>query len=413
LRGNCQTGQLISQGYDQTSNLGRILRDKYIGEDIPDSGDFKLFKNAIWDDSKANHTYFRSDDMERTLLSGQNLLNNFFDVQSQTIVNWHTGDYLLDQIQPNSIVCPRLNQISSAAYASDTFLSWNASLHNLELTLAANEILGSGVWEWTNMLDCLMTTVCSGKGIPYPNSTSPMTSKIFDSLLSYVEYEFAYKALFNGAEWSKLGIGNLAWDIKTHLENMISLEKDHSSSSFPHPPKFVLYSGHDITIMSLLAAILEDKWDKKWTPYASILNIELYEAKNDEADLFRIIYNGEELVIPLCQEETLCSSTMLMKTLEFAKEFMPCGMNNLSNNLNYNSTYDEFNYSKHDHMKFALFDVISLIILSTIFGVMIGASMVKFNFLITTVPYVVISDTLASKAKLSGDLQSEEDNLML
>ena len=42
------------------------------------------------------------------------------------------------------------------------------------------------------------------------------------------------------------------------------------------PPKLAIYSGHDTTIMPLLASISPDLWDDtNWAPYASMMLIEV------------------------------------------------------------------------------------------------------------------------------------------
>ena len=67
LGGNCETAQLISEGYEQQKMLGRILRDTYIG-----NSRFNLFTTNQWGiEAHDKNVYLRSDNIERTLLSGQ------------------------------------------------------------------------------------------------------------------------------------------------------------------------------------------------------------------------------------------------------------------------------------------------------------------------------------------------------
>lgn len=40
-------------------------------------------------------------------------------------------------------------------------------------------------------------------------------------------------------------------------------------------PRMALYSGHDTTVMPLLASLGDDVWDGTWAPYASMLVIEV------------------------------------------------------------------------------------------------------------------------------------------
>lgn len=76
LGGNCFTGQLILEGYKQEEINGDILKAAYF------DGKLKLFSTNDWSliDS-SNNIYLRSDDEQRTLMSGQILLHNLFQVR--------------------------------------------------------------------------------------------------------------------------------------------------------------------------------------------------------------------------------------------------------------------------------------------------------------------------------------------
>ncbi|KAK3105437.1 hypothetical protein FSP39_025249, partial [Pinctada imbricata] len=60
-------------------------------------------------------------------------------------------------------------------------------------------------------------------------------------------------------------------------------------------PKFVIYSGHDVTLTPLLATL--GIYDGKWPPYASRLNIEMYGGmENGKSHHFiRVVYNGVDV----------------------------------------------------------------------------------------------------------------------
>ena len=75
LGGNCYTGQLLLEGYQQEEKNGFMLLDAYVNGPLP------LFANNNWDEQySANGFYLRSDDEQRTLMSGQILLHTFFNV---------------------------------------------------------------------------------------------------------------------------------------------------------------------------------------------------------------------------------------------------------------------------------------------------------------------------------------------
>ena len=65
-------------------------------------------------------------------------------MSEETIVPWHTGDYNLDQIYPNSNVCPRLDSLADVAYASPEWVAENTSTAVTQLTTELNQIWGEG-----------------------------------------------------------------------------------------------------------------------------------------------------------------------------------------------------------------------------------------------------------------------------
>lgn len=75
LKGNCFTGQLLPEGYQQQQANGRTLQSAYLEGDLP------LFPTKHW--HAIDHeelVYLRSDDEQRTLMSGQILVQHLFNV---------------------------------------------------------------------------------------------------------------------------------------------------------------------------------------------------------------------------------------------------------------------------------------------------------------------------------------------
>lgn len=80
LGGNCLTGQLLLEGYQQEQTNGDILRAAYFDGPLP------LFSTDIWEDlNTSTEVYLRSDDETRTLMSGQILLHTFFNVSTELL----------------------------------------------------------------------------------------------------------------------------------------------------------------------------------------------------------------------------------------------------------------------------------------------------------------------------------------
>lgn len=92
-----------------------------------------------------------------------------------------------------------------------------------------------------------------------------------------------------------------------------------SSGTLVTPPKLALFSGHDTTLMPILATLGEDVWSgKEWAPYASMIQIEIHESAGFSSGFaFRLIYNGEVLTSKMdgCTAE-LCDSQVLVKQVE-------------------------------------------------------------------------------------------------
>jgi hypothetical protein len=79
LGGNCLTGQLLTEGYEQEMTNGEILYDAYIAGDLP------LFPTNDWEElNTTTEIYLRSDDEQRTLMSGQIMLHSFLNVRRIT-----------------------------------------------------------------------------------------------------------------------------------------------------------------------------------------------------------------------------------------------------------------------------------------------------------------------------------------
>lgn len=234
--GNCMTGQLIYQGFSQETGLGVILKNTYL------IGNKTLFASDNWEDIDNSLIYLRSDDQQRTLESGQLTLHSMFNISDEIIIDWHTGDYGLDQIYPNSAVCPRLDVVQGNAYASSEFIAENTSTTVNDLTSTLNNIFGSGYWSWYNVLDCLMTTVCTNREVPdsVTGIGQAMNNEIFNATIAQAELTFAYQLLYNDSQYSKLALGNIAWHIRTSLENAVNREADAL--------KFALFAGHDTTV---------------------------------------------------------------------------------------------------------------------------------------------------------------------
>lgn len=284
-----------------------------------------------------------------------------------------------------------LSEISSAAYSSEFWRHYNKSANVLNLTSSLNDIFGAGYWTWylihylfhhqhyyyhhfirSDNLDCMMSTVCSNREIPSVGPT--MTSSLFEQAINYTEFKYAYLATYNKSEYSQIALGRIVYDIKTRIEYAIN-STDYNN--------FVLYSGHDTTIMPLLAGILGDNWDRKWASYASMVSIEIYNSSiQGNSDLFRIIYNGVQQQVPGCQKTGLCNISLLLEALSYGQENMPCDLNAVVSDDDYYINFDDnpqYNCPPSSSSpKLSVRDWVGLCIMSAVLGSLIGCSALVF-----------------------------------
>ena len=87
-------------------------------------------------------------------------------------------------------------------------------------------------------------------------------------------------------------------------------------------PRLHLISGHDSTLMPILASF--NVWDGRWTPYASMLIIESYALTTPREEIpsnhvFRLLYNGQVLTFkfPGCPPDSeLCDLDVFLRYVE-------------------------------------------------------------------------------------------------
>ena len=242
LNGTCQAAQLLQRGYDQVYTLGNLLRRTYLWEDederltnstssrntmidtrlilfnlseqskeqwmVPNTMDGTI--TYPWDEP---YTYFRSDDDQRTIMSGQGLFHGLFEkyhfsTQENNVTTTktllyppymtiHTADRSQDILAPNENTCPRLTILSQ--YAKDSREYKNNFINTKEVEVLQTFIqteLGVPTPSVNTFrdhaLDCFITTLCTDRNLPpvlhYGESYNDTTygSNLVGRLLNYV-----------------------------------------------------------------------------------------------------------------------------------------------------------------------------------------------------------------------------------
>ena len=363
LNGTCQKGQLLAKGYEQELKNGMHLRQAYFydGDNTAeehaaadprmrlwdltqddDSSSSRASNIVIGDATKAifqePNLKYRVDDEQRTLMSGQILLRGLFGPElaatgddETAVIKLHTADYKMDVLTPNSKTCPRVKELRNEAYKSDEYKKWVQTSIEAKATKSfMKDVMGmKEVPE--DILDCMMTTICTDRNLPDAlNDYDASGEGNFEVVSNFAVQNFTFPYKYNDGAYSKLGMGPLWLEIISNIRQIVESDNNYSSQSGTPPPKLALFSGHDTTLMPILATLGEQVWSgKEWSPYASMLQIEIHEVL--EADerypsgyAFRLIYNGSVLTSKMdeCLDSELCDAQVLIKqVMSFASEY--------------------------------------------------------------------------------------------
>ena len=357
LEGTCQLGQLLLQGYEQELTNGKHLRQAYVyNEDDSTSHNprMKLLKtngnsngtsknDNIWDD-----LFYRVDDEARTLMSGQVVLRGLLGPELEAYVSTHstypviplhTADYARDVIDPNEGLCPKLQNIRERNMQTQP----NTTEGDLLREFQHNVLLVPNAEEDMDAIDCLMTTMCTDRALPdevndyMPDGKSQPSesygTNLFSRLFAFDVQKYTYNYKASNAEYSKLAMGPLWYEIMHHIHPHITTDVTTTKKT-----KLSIFSGHDTTLMPLLIALDENLWedDADWPPYASMIVLEVHEVLDTNAQFpshfaFRVLYNGKVLthLISDCPSNDLgvCDIQVLVdRTAQFATLDRDCAV---------------------------------------------------------------------------------------
>lgn len=305
LKGTCHIGELLAQGYEQEIINGQHLRDAYISYDEVNA--LTLFHDEDTYPWEHGQIYIRSDDQQRTLTSGETLVRGllqpdiqeyFGEFNKYPILNMHTKDGY-SALAPSELACPRLLQIYEEYLETEHYkINYEQSNESHELAEFVTKKFDRD-FEQFDAIDCLATIMCTDRELPKPvNDFSPTNNNTwFSRLFQYdIDLEWDY-LMYDDAAYAKLASAPLWREIFTDIEGIIY---DDETVCCPKrkPPKMAIFSGHDITIMPLLASIGLN--DTKWAVYASMVVLEIHKLEETKTLFpsgfaFRILYEGKVL----------------------------------------------------------------------------------------------------------------------
>jgi hypothetical protein len=319
LNGTCQVGQLLLRGFSQELANGKHLRTAYTfdGSNMDHNVRMRLLDLSSTDPRPFELLKYRSDDDQRTLMSGQVLLSGLFGNEfvehakqrkSHAVIPLHTADRDADILSPAESICPKLSDLREAAENSHDYKAFVTSNEYKRLRSFIDKELGKGTMTH-DALDCIMTTICTDRPLPAAiddygrnNTSTNLLQQIYESVsvvalsslaimhaavrLSacgklFTVHQFTFVSLqeiqkwsfhvtHNDGEYAKLAMGPLWSEILENIRPIINPDDGQSP-----PNRLALVSGHDTTILPLLVTLGPGVWDGQWPPYASMMIIEV------------------------------------------------------------------------------------------------------------------------------------------
>ena len=337
-------GELVPVGMRQHFLLGSELRQRYVIEEPL----LQPFYNA-------SAVYFRSTDVNRTIMSAQSQLMGLFPpstgpqleeslastaVPPIQVENIH---YLLDSLQTKAL--PGLTQtlpVEVYPAAIDYELQANSACYLLKRNIAAlapnytqlaltnqfvyNTLLNSGYFpnstvlqsKYKTVLDDLLINSLAGHPLPAVFSVPGFIGNV--SLLFNQLFSLPYRSQLNARLYSSAFFA----DLISQLQPIANI------GTFT---AFRLYSAHDTTIAGFLAGL--QVFDFQQPPFASAL---LFETSRRSGQLYmRVIYNDQPLLIPTCPS-VYCPLQTFIDYLYFRSIWNISDVCNSSPSINWTAT---------------------------------------------------------------------------
>jgi hypothetical protein len=178
LKGTCINGQLVLRGAQQELQNGEHIRNAYTYDGsilFEHDPRMRLFDLNSDDPPPYQQIHVRSDKYERMIKSAQLVLKGLFGDNlvkyakqhgRPPVIPLHTADSSQEDVmQPYSLSCPRLNEISDESYIWNERKAYDRSDERKTLLKFMRRELG-GTDMLNNAMECIMTTICMDRPLP-------------------------------------------------------------------------------------------------------------------------------------------------------------------------------------------------------------------------------------------------------
>jgi hypothetical protein len=292
LPGGCSKGELTREGQRQARVFGRWLRERYVS-----------VLNFLPEEYLDGILYCRTTNYSRTVATLQGVLTGLFpDVKKP--IKAHTTEEMDEILFGNAASCKRLKDIikNTASVEKEAKLPPDV----LALQKRVQEALGlppTTAIKFLDLHDTMTTMLTHNKAIPKGLRDPQLLKQIEDQatarFMKFIVGDMAREEGSSGgiskeenkkkpSEILRLGMGRLMHFIVKRMEETATRCPKKEAET----PKFYLLSGHDSTIMPLLAALGVEI--DHWPHYLSNLVFELWQRPNGQ-HYVQVLYNKKPL----------------------------------------------------------------------------------------------------------------------
>ncbi|PPS93138.1 Histidine phosphatase superfamily clade-2, partial [Cryptosporidium hominis] len=319
LTETCDMGQLISQGYEQHRINGKLLAEAYFKH-----GENLVTRNGLKIDDFMNEMYIRSSDTQRTIVSATSFITSLLEEifgKEETFKNFknlpiYTMDLHSEYLFANKKLVDN-SQVLKRVFSSKEFrelIQVREKLH-AELVEDAKLININGSWPF-ELLDCISMAICSDDNNKLPDAF--LKNNLLERTMTAIEKEVSSVFTWDDSIIAKGDISRFMYEIRDFIVDAIlfyekknngfstikelclnatrtkvfksqdslanieylltplcnKYEYYYSSKKEIKAPKFIFFSGHDLTVIPLLSSLRV--WDEHLPPYASTINFEIY-----------------------------------------------------------------------------------------------------------------------------------------
>ncbi|GIY52784.1 hypothetical protein CDAR_601921 [Caerostris darwini] len=278
---NCTPSQMTLLGAHQLIMVGHALHKSYIEE--------HGLLNKNW---TANHVKLYSTIFSRTFQSAVAFLFGFlptFNVSNIRIIPSIDDRFCMTKYYCNCPLAAHLDKLKIKK--KRRLLASHPAVFHLMQKLSPvvkHEPNHSDIYDPFEMFDCMMGYVCHGSHLPcIPGTNECVTFEHVRNLIAFMDW--VGRQFIRDTSNTKASMLNMYGFLNHLLSNM----EDYINGK--EMARFILYSGHDVTLEPLSTALGID--DGNLIPYASRIVFELYSysVNNKLKYVLKILYNGKDV----------------------------------------------------------------------------------------------------------------------